>query len=100
VVLGFPLFWLTDESAQALIAKVFEYFAEESVCYGDVNGDWAINLLDITFLINYLYKDGPAPPDINNGDPDGSCTINILDVTHLINYLYKGGAAPVEGCVI
>jgi hypothetical protein len=100
IILGFPLYWLTVESAQALTARVLEYFAEESVCYGDANGDWSVNLLDITYLINYLYKDGPPPPDMNNGDPNGSCTVNILDVTYLISYLYKEGPGPLEGCVI
>ena len=100
IVLGFPLYWLTVSSAEALVAKALEYFAEESVLYGDVNGDWSVDILDITFLINFLYKSGPPPPDLNNGDPDGSCVINILDAAYLINYLYKGGAEPVEGCVI
>jgi len=99
VVLGFPLYYLTVPSAQALIARVLEYFAEESVLYGDVNGDWSINILDVSHLIGYLYKGGPAPIDSNNGDPNGSCSINILDVSCLINYLYKGGQAPVVGCV-
>ncbi|MEW5922461.1 MAG: M20/M25/M40 family metallo-hydrolase [Candidatus Zixiibacteriota bacterium] len=99
IVLGFPVYWLTEESAAALMARVFEYFAEESVLYGDVNGDWGLNILDITYLINYLYKGGPAPIDMNNGDLNGSCVINILDVTYLISYLYKGGPAPLAGCV-
>lgn len=99
IVLGFPIYWLTEESAAALMAKVFEYFAEESVLYGDVNGDWSLNILDITYLVSYLYKGGAAPIDPNNGDPNGSCNINILDVTYLISYLYKGGPAPLAGCV-
>jgi len=99
VILGFPLYYLTEESAQALIAKVFEYFSEESVLYGDANGDRALNILDITHLVNYLYKGGPEPADMNNADPNASCTVNILDVTYLIGYLYKGGPEPLAGCV-
>jgi hypothetical protein len=100
VVLGFPLYWLTEASAQALVAKVLEYFAEESVLYGDVNGDWSMSILDVTYLINYLYKDGPPPERMNNADVDNSCAINLLDVTYMINYLYKNGPEPLEGCVI
>jgi hypothetical protein len=58
---------------------------------GDMNYDDKVNALDVTFLINFLYKNGArAWPrqamDVNNsgGDP------NALDVTKLINYLYKG----------
>ncbi len=32
----------------------------EYVC-GDVNGTQTVNILDITYLIAYLYKEGPAP---------------------------------------
>lgn len=64
------------------------------VC-GDADGSGAINILDATFIINYLYKGGPAPVPGEAGDANGSGTINILDVTALINYLYKGGPEPV-----
>jgi hypothetical protein len=63
------------------------------VC-GDANGSGAVNALDITFLINYLYKGGAAPNPMEAGDANGSGIINALDITYLINYLYKGGAAP------
>jgi hypothetical protein len=99
VVLGFPLYFLTEESAQALIARTFEYFAEEAVLYGDVNGDWETNIFDITYIISYLYLDGPPPVIMNNADVNGDCTINIFDITYLITYLYLNGSEPVEGCV-
>jgi hypothetical protein len=103
VVLGFPLFWLTEESAQALIIRVLEYFAAESEppppVYGDVTGDREVNILDVTYLIQYIYQFGPPPVRINNGDPNNDCTINILDVVYLISYLYNAGPAPLAGCV-
>lgn len=64
------------------------------VC-GDVNGDQGVNILDITFLINYLYKDGGAPVIEGAADADGNDTTNLLDITYLINYLYKSGPRPV-----
>ena len=65
---------------------------------GDANQDWQVNILDAVFLINFLYKGGPAPIPIVMGDVNGSCSINLLDITHIINYLYKGGPTPVVGC--
>lgn len=62
---------------------------------GDANGDGIVNILDITFLVSYLYKGGTAPSPLSNGDANGSGAINLLDVTYLITYLYKGGPAPV-----
>ncbi len=65
---------------------------------GDANGDWNVNALDITYLINFLYKHGAPPNPLKVGDVNGTCTINALDITYLINYLYKGGNAPKVGC--
>jgi len=61
---------------------------------GDADGGGTVNLLDITHVINYLYKDGPAPIPLEAADADFSGAINILDVTFLINYLYKAGPVP------
>lgn len=62
---------------------------------GDVNWDCVINLLDIVFLITYLYRDGPAPERLEAADVDSSGNVNLLDVTYLIDYIYKGGPEPV-----
>nr|MBN2278466.1 thrombospondin type 3 repeat-containing protein [candidate division Zixibacteria bacterium] len=62
---------------------------------GDVNHSGGVNILDVTYLINYLYKSGPPPDPEISGDANGSGSINILDATYLINYLYKSGPAPV-----
>ena len=62
---------------------------------GDASGNGAINILDATFMINYLYKGGAAPDPLESADMNGSGGINILDVTYLISYLYMGGPAPI-----
>jgi hypothetical protein len=61
---------------------------------GDLNDDSSVNILDIAFLINYLYNDGPAPDPLNDADVDGSGDINILDITYLIAFLYTNGPPP------
>ena len=62
------------------------------VC-GDANSDGLINIRDITFVINFLYKGGIAPNPLQAGDANG--IINIQDITYLINYLYKSGPKPI-----
>jgi len=61
---------------------------------GDMEGNRIVNLLDITYLINHLYKGGPEPNDLNAADVNNDDLLNILDITYLINFLYKGGPAP------
>ncbi|UCD95570.1 MAG: dockerin type I repeat-containing protein [Candidatus Zixiibacteriota bacterium] len=61
---------------------------------GDVDLDGGINLLDATFVINYLYKSGMPPVYPHLADVDSTGAINILDVSYLISYLYKDGPGP------
>jgi agmatine deiminase len=77
-----------------------EFFSDERnitlvvyIC-GDVDFDSKVNILDIAFLINYLYREGPEPFPAISGDVNANGVINILDVTHLIDFLYNEGAAP------
>ncbi|MEW6016013.1 MAG: FG-GAP-like repeat-containing protein [Candidatus Zixiibacteriota bacterium] len=62
---------------------------------GDANGNGVINILDVTYIISYLFKGGPPPAPLESGDANGNEVVNILDATYLIAYLYKGGPAPV-----
>ncbi|SYZ72088.1 exported hypothetical protein [Candidatus Zixiibacteriota bacterium] len=61
---------------------------------GDVNDNGIINILDISYMIMYLYRSGTPPlhPEAADANADGAT--NILDVSRLINYLYHGGGAP------
>lgn len=63
---------------------------------GDVDNNNQFNILDISFLINYLYKNGTDPdPVVAVADFDCSGGINVLDISALINYLYKDQPRPV-----
>ncbi len=60
----------------------------------DGNEDGNINILDVTYLIACLYKDGPCPEPEWVSDVNGDSNTNILDITYLIAYLYKDGPEP------
>ncbi|SYZ73038.1 exported hypothetical protein [Candidatus Zixiibacteriota bacterium] len=62
----------------------------QALC-GDPSGDGQINIVDISFMVNFIYKNGPEPTSISVCDVNHSNGINILDVSCLINFLYKGG---------
>lgn len=56
---------------------------------GDVNGDEVVNVLDITYMISFIYDDGPAPiKGVEFGDINQDSHINLLDVLKLIDKIY------------
>jgi len=61
---------------------------------GDANLDEIINIGDIVYLINYLFRAGPAPNPLEAGDAYCDGIINVSDIILLIGYLYKGGPPP------
>lgn len=64
--------------------------------YGDANADMVTDVGDIVFLINYLYRNCPAPDPPEVGDCNFDQVINVGDMVLLVDYLYKGGDPP--GC--
>jgi ankyrin repeat protein len=67
-----------------------------SLLRGDANGDGVINSADVSYLINYLFVNGPVPNPLAAGDANCDGNINSADVAYLINYLFVSGPPP--GC--
>jgi hypothetical protein len=81
---------------------------------GDVNADDTLELpsldvSDLVYLINYLYKGGPPPePFADQGDvncvpaagaKDFDCpknNVDAADVVYILNYVWKGGPPPCD----
>ncbi len=57
-----------------------------------------IDVADLTYLVSYLFKSGPAPPCEEEGNADGIVgiggPIDVADLTYLVAYLFKSGPAP------
>lgn len=79
-----------NNSCQSLIGA-FDIGCTVGCICGDINHNFRVNILDITFLINYLYKHGPAPAPLQCADVNGDGEINIKDISGIISFLYKGG---------
>jgi hypothetical protein len=71
-------------------------FRLEAFIQGDVNGDGVINIVDVVYLINYLFIHGPAPQPLVAGDVNCNGVIDVVDVVYLINYLFIDGPPPCE----
>jgi len=94
-----PYYWMIiawDNHGATTGGQVWD-FTTQALC-GDTNNDGVINVGDVVYLINYLYKGGPEPqPILCSGDCNRDGVVNVGDVVYLINYLYKSGPAP-GGC--
>jgi hypothetical protein len=69
---------------------------EDPIARGDANADGAIDLDDAVYILNYLFKAGPAPFPFDAGDANCDGIIDVRDAVYLLNYLFKGGPPP--GC--
>ena len=54
---------------------------------GDVNKDNAVNIADVTALIDYLLGGDPSSINVDAADVNGDDAVNIADVTALIDLL-------------
>lgn len=66
-----------------------------AVIPGNANADASLNLLDIGFIVRFLYKNGISPYPLVAADADLSGSINLLDVSYILAFLYKDGSPPI-----
>jgi hypothetical protein len=64
---------------------------------GDIDGNGTgPNVSDLTYLVDYLYRGGPPPPDIGAADVNGSGGApNVADLTYLVDFLFRSGPDPI-----
>lgn len=64
---------------------------------GDADGDGAVSMSDIVFLVNFIFlpdAEYPSPPAA--GDPDCSGSINMSDVIYIVQYIFAYGPPPCD----
>ncbi len=63
--------------------------------HGDADATGTVNVADVTYLIAYIFAQGPEPVyELLLGDADCSGRVNVADVTLLIAHIFSGGPAP------
>ncbi len=95
---GYQANWLNAEVTGTREVMIYQYYPgghltvwrltkQGGVMRGDVDDDGAVNISDVTALINYLLTDDAEGVNLANADCDLDENINISDVTALISYL-------------
>jgi hypothetical protein len=89
--------WSTSpyyEVERVLPKALFTYEKEDTpepeVMRGDVNGDEAVTILDVTALIDYLLTEDASGLNMQAADANLDEFVTILDVTAIIDYLLTG----------
>ena len=70
---------------------------------GDLDNDGKINIVDLCYLVQYLYNGGAEPqPFLCVGNYDGLVgaggLVDMDDLTYIVDYLFRYGPPPVETC--
>jgi hypothetical protein len=63
------------------------------VTRGDADGNGAVDVEDIFYLVNYRFFGGAVPT--GNGDANSDGLVDNGDIVYLINFLFAGGPAPL-----
>lgn len=65
---------------------------------GDVDGNFALNVLDLNYHVAWMFNGGPKPVyPVWRGNVNGDYTSNVLDLNYLVAYFFGGGANPKPG---
>jgi uncharacterized delta-60 repeat protein len=88
--------YMAGESVGSGTAEDFLAIKYLQALRGDANGDGIIDPSDIVYLINYFFRNGPAPTPPLAGDANSDGLVDPADVVYLINYLFRNGSPPGE----
>ncbi|MGB5107571.1 MAG: fibronectin type III domain-containing protein, partial [Candidatus Zixiibacteriota bacterium] len=71
--------------------------AAETTC-GDEDISGKVDIRDASYLLNYIFSNGPSPQGAGGGDLNCDEETNISDAVLLIEFLYANGYEPCAKC--
>ncbi len=74
---------------------LLQYACGSSYESGDYNGDNVANIMDLSYLVDFITSDGPEPvggPE--RADANGDGHVNIADVVYYMNFLFGSSSPP------
>ena len=60
-----------------------------------VAGEPGIDIADLVYLVNYMFKEGPEPSCPEEADVNAVDGLDIADLVYLVNYMFKEGPEPL-----
>ncbi|MCI0330579.1 MAG: hypothetical protein L0196_06450 [candidate division Zixibacteria bacterium] len=68
---------------------------------GDVDSSSQVDLADVQYLADYIFKSGLCPDGSGySGDVNCSRSVGLADVVYLAKYVFQGGPEPCDACQI
>lgn len=95
IIFNFPLSLMSEPTNLMALRQALTDLGMDFTC-GDVNGDNVVNIGDIIFLINYLYRSGPAP-EAHRADVNCDGVADLEDVLVIVNRIFRKGV-PLACC--
>lgn len=80
---------IVDTVDVAAIASALPQFKR-----GDADQSGVVDVSDPTYIQNYLFNGGPAPPCMDAADANDDGSVNQTDSIYILNWLFNGGPAP------
>ena len=96
IYFDFPLYFIQESQATELLQKALGDLGVSPFLCGDCDASSVVELGDVVYLINYLYKNGAPPIPVQAGDVNLDTVVELGDIVYLINYLYKNGIPPCQ----
>lgn len=61
---------------------------------GELNGDSAVDIGDVIFLLSFLFGGGTSPSVVAAADVNNDSGVDVGDAIYLLGYLFSGGPMP------
>ncbi len=96
----FPVGYATTnlDCVDPIFISTIHKIIQQEIKPGDINGEGHINLGDIIYLVNYLFKNGSEPVNKQMADVNVDCVIDLSDLLNIVSYVFKSGPSLLPGC--
>lgn len=76
---------------------LLQYNCGSSYESGDYNGDGVANIMDLTYLVDFITSDGSEPVGgAERADANGDGYVNVADIVYYMNFLFGSSSPPTH----